>query len=82
VTAAELARAKQGYLQQQQVARTNDGALAAVLADNLFVDRTMAYYGELEKRINALTPEQVLEAFRKYIDPKRLVVIDAGDFKK
>jgi zinc protease len=80
VTAAELARAKQGYLQQQQVARTNDAALAAMLAENLFVDRTMAFYAELEKRINALTPEQVLEAFRKYVEPKRLVVVDAGDF--
>lgn len=82
VTAAELARAKQGYLQRQQVAWTNDGVLAAMLAENLFVDRTMAFYGELEKRINALSPEQVLEALRKYIDPKRLVVVDAGDFAK
>ena len=27
-------------------------------------------------------PEQVLEALRKYIDPKRLVVVIAGDFGK
>jgi zinc protease len=80
VTAAELARAKQGYLQQQQVARTNDAVLAAMLTENVFVDRTMTFYAELEKRINALSPEQVLEALRKYIDPKRLVVVDAGDF--
>ncbi|MEX0677650.1 MAG: pitrilysin family protein [Pirellulales bacterium] len=80
VTAAELARAKQGYLQQQQVARTNDAALAGMLSQNLFVDRTMAFYGELENRISALSPEQVLEALRKYVDPKRLVVVDAGDF--
>ncbi len=41
VTAAELARAKQGYLQQQQVARTNDAVLAAMLTENVYVDRTM-----------------------------------------
>ncbi len=62
VEAAELARAKQGYLQQQQVARTSDAVLAAMLTENLFVDRTMAFYGELEKRINALAPDQVLTA--------------------
>jgi zinc protease len=82
VTAAELARAKQGYLQQQQVSRTNDAVLAAMLGDNLFVDRTMEFYAELEKRIGALSPEQVLAALRKYVDPKRLVVVDAGDFAK
>ena len=80
VTSSELARAKQGYLQQQQVARTNDAVLAAMLTENVFVDRTMTFYAELEKRINALSPEQVLEALRKYLDPKRLVVVDAGDF--
>jgi len=82
VTASELARAKQGYLQQQHVSRTNDAVLVSMLTDNLYVDRTMAYYGELEKRINALTPDQVAEALRKYIDPKKLVIVDAGDFKK
>jgi zinc protease len=82
VTASELARAKQGYLQQQQVARTSDGVLAGLLTENLEAERTMAFYSELEKRINALTPEQVLESLKKYIDPKKLVIVDAGDFKE
>jgi zinc protease len=82
VTAAELARAKQGYLQQQQVSRTNDAVLTSMFTQNLHVDRTMAFYSELEKRINALTPEQVVETLRKYIDPKKLVIVDAGDFAK
>ena len=81
VTATELARAKQGYLQQQQVSRTNDAVLTSMFTQNLHVDRTMAFYSELEKRINALTPEQVVETLRKYIDPKKLVIVDAGDFK-
>jgi zinc protease len=80
VTEAELGRAQQGYLQQQQVARTSDSNLAATLADNLFVDRTMAYYGELEKKIKSLKPADVLAALKKHIDLKRFVVVDAGDF--
>jgi zinc protease len=80
VTDAELAQAKSGYLQQQQVERTHDAALAMILAECLFVDRTMAYYADLEKKIAALTPGQIQDALKKRIDPKRLVIVDAGDF--
>ena len=37
---------------------------------------------EQEKKIAALTPEDVRTAFKKHIDPKKLVIIRAGDFKK
>ena len=30
----------------------------------------------------ALTPDDVKGAFRRHIDPKKLVIIRAGDFKK
>ncbi len=80
VTPAELQQAKQGYLQQQQVSRTSDSTLAKTLAECLFVDRTMAYYADLEKHIDGVTPAAVLAALKKHIDPKRLVVVDAGDF--
>jgi zinc protease len=80
VTDEELARAKQGYLQQEQVARTNDAALAGILSDLLFTDRTMQYYADLEAKIAAVSREQVVEALRRYIDPKKLVIVDAGDF--
>jgi zinc protease len=80
VTDAELDRAKQGYLQSLQVTRTNDGALASILADNLYVDRTMAYYADVESKIAGLKPSQVHDALKKFIDPKRFVIVDAGDF--
>ena len=50
-----------------------------MLAEKLFVDRTMAYYADW-KKIASATPAQVLEVLRKYIDPKKLVIVDAGDF--
>ncbi len=81
MTETELEKAKHGYLERQHVARTDDGELAATLAEGLFLDRTMAYYADLEKKIATLTPPQVLEALKKHIDPKRLVVVDAGEFK-
>ena len=80
VTADELEEAKQGWLQSQQVSRTSDTALAGTLAGLSHAGRTMAYAAELEKKIEALTPEQVQAAVRKHIDPKKIVIVSAGDF--
>ena len=82
VTAAELKRAKDGYLKQLEVSRTNDPALAASLAENLFIGRTMQFQADLESRIKALSEEEVNAALRKYLDPKQLSVVTAGDFKE
>ncbi len=82
VTEEELARSKQGYLQQEQVSRTNDAVLVSILSDTLYTDRTMAYYAEQEQQIGDLTTDDVEKALRKYIDPKKLVIVDAGDFAK
>lgn len=77
----ELSRAKTGYIEEHKVDRTNDTALAGMLAEGLFVDRTMAYYADLESKINSLSAEDVLAALQKYIDPERLSTVEAGDFK-
>jgi predicted Zn-dependent peptidase len=37
---------------------------------------------ELENRIAAVTPEAILQALRRHIDPSKLSVIKAGDFEK
>jgi zinc protease len=81
VTAEELDRAKRGYLQQQQVARTRDASLTSTLADTAYAGRTMKYYADLEEKISALTPDQVREALHKHFDASRLVVVTAGDFR-
>jgi zinc protease len=80
VTAPEVARAKTGYLQQRQVGRTNDMALCSLLGEMLHRDRPITSVAELERKIEALTPEQVAEAFRRHIDPAKLVLVEAGDF--
>jgi zinc protease len=80
VTADEVARAQQGYLQARAVARANDAALAGLLSNLCYLDRTMAFEADLEKKIQALTPEQVSDALRRHVDPKKLVVVTAGDF--
>lgn len=81
VSATEVENAKRGHLQQQQVARSSDQALATLLSTQLFDGRTMAREEELEKKIAALTPEEVTSALKKHVDPKRLVIVTAGDRK-
>jgi zinc protease len=77
----EVDEAKKAYLEALKQRRSSDAQLASLLQDGLFVGRTFAYHADQEKKIEALTPEQVAEAFRKHIDPKKLVIVQAGDFK-
>jgi len=81
-TADEVAAAKKGWLQSREVSRAQDGELASRLNQYLFVGRTLAWDEDLEKKVTALTPEQVNAAMRKYIDPSRLVIVKSGDFAK
>jgi zinc protease len=81
-TDKEVADAKQAYVESQKVMRTADGAIAGQIVANLNTGRTFAFTAEQEKEILALTPAKVAEAFRKHVDPHRLVIIRAGDFQK
>jgi zinc protease len=81
VNAAELDAAKSAYLKEFAVQRSRDSALAGMIAENLQAGRTFSYYIDLEKKIAELTPDAVDGALRKYLDPKRLVIIRAGDFR-
>ena len=82
VSGSELEEAKKAYLSAQRVQRGNDRVLASQLASAMYAGRTFAYYSDLEKAIEALQPGTVKAAFDKYIDPKALAVVEAGDFNK
>ncbi len=81
-TDKEVADAKQAFVEAQKVGRTGDAAIAGQIVSNLNTGRTFAFAADQEKAILALTPAKVADAFRKHIDPQRLVVIRAGDFQK
>lgn len=76
----ELDKAREGYLQAMKVGRSSDTALAGTLASLRHLGRTMAWELELEKRIGALKPAEVQAALKRHMDPKKLVVVTAGDF--
>jgi zinc protease len=78
---AEVEAAKKGYLEARRLARSRDSGIAGRLGNYLYWDRTFAWDIDFEKRIAALTPAQVRDALRRHVDPKKLSILKAGDFK-
>jgi len=81
-TAAELDAARKAWLQERVLGRSQDGSLAGLLASNERWGRTMQFDEELDKKVGALTPDQVTAALKRAVDPAALIYIKAGDFKK
>ncbi len=81
-TADELKAAKSGWLQSRSVSRSQDNELSSRLNNYLYYDRTLAFDAEFEKKVETLTPEQVNGAIKKFIDPKKISIVKAGDFDK
>lgn len=80
ITQAELDAAISGYLQEQQVARSNDAQLAGMLEAFAFLSRDLTFVERQQRSISGLTVEQVNAALRKHLNPERLFVVQAGDF--
>jgi zinc protease len=64
------------------VGRSQEGALAGVLMARARWDRTLRFDEDLEKKVEALTPQQISEAFRRHVDLSSMSWVKAGDFKK
>jgi zinc protease len=81
-TAAELADAKSGLMQQRLQNRANDAVLASGWTGFLYRDRTYEWSAAFERRLMAVTLPQLNAAFRKAIVPAKLSVVMAGDHGK
>jgi zinc protease len=80
-TAAEVESYKKAYLDSRRGGRGGDGQLLNSIASNELRGRTMMWEEQVEQKIQALTVDQVNAAFRKHIDPTKLSIVKAGDFK-
>ena len=78
---AEFATARKGLLEARRLARAQDRSLVDRLSNYLFIGRTFAWDIELERRIAALTANEVRDALRRHLDPAKLSVLKAGDFR-
>ncbi len=81
-TAEEVAEAKRGILESNAVARAQDSAVAARWLTYLDLGRNWQFAQDFERRVAALTPEQVSDAFRRHIDPEKMARVIAGDTRK
>ncbi|HEX3098786.1 MAG TPA: pitrilysin family protein [Usitatibacter sp.] len=81
-TQAELDAAKSGILQIRAQNRSQDRALAAAWAGNLYLGRTFQFSSDFEAKVKALGVADVNAALRKHIDPAKVTIVKAGDFTK
>jgi zinc protease len=81
-TAEEVDDARKGVLQERMMARSDDGAVAAAWVSNMDLGRTFTFSKSLEDKIRLLTPQQMTETVRRYLDPQKMSVVIAGDAKK
>ena len=80
-TEEEVARAIMGYLQNRKLARASDASLAGKLATDLYFGRTFEWDARFEAKVAALTRAEINAAFTKHVDPARLNLAKAGDFR-
>jgi zinc protease len=81
-TAAELAGAKSGLLQQRLQNRAEDGFVAGGWASYLYLGKTYEWSRAFERKLAAVQLPELNAAFRKAIDPAKLSVVMAGDQQK
>ena len=81
-TAQEVEEAKKGFILSRQRVRASDSSLANSLASYLNLNRTYAWDAEYEKKVQALTAEQINAAMKKYMTPDKISIFKAGDFAK
>jgi len=81
-TAEEVTAAKSGWSQSRTVSRAQDAGLAGTLNNYLFINRDLKWDEGFEKKVMALTPEQINAAVKKYLKPESMNIVKAGDFAK
>ena len=80
-TAPELAAAKKALLESRVGNRSSDaGVLNRITALEQY-GRTLAWDAELDAKLSALTLGQVNAAFRRYVNPAAISIVNGGDFK-
>jgi zinc protease len=81
-TPEEVAKAKDGLIKSRAVSRARDGELTGMLGERAFQDRTLAWDGALDEKLQALTPEAVHGAVKRHLNPAKMTKVFAGDFSR
>ena len=79
-SADEVATEVDKFRQDNAVQRSQDSFLASTLARYDRYDRTMQRLQEILDEASSATAEEVNAAFRRWVDPEKLSIFQAGDF--
>jgi len=82
VSEKELAEAKKSYAKVWEGRIAEDDFVLGELNQGLFLGRTLAYWSDLNSKIEKLTVADVNAAVKKFIDPEKLAKVRAGDLAK
>jgi zinc protease len=82
ITEDELKVAVNSWVQGQSVSRAKDNELSRTISNNLYFDRDMMFYKDIEDKVTSLTVEDVNKAIKKYFKKfDEWTVVNAGDFE-
>jgi len=81
-TQNELDAARSGWLQGRTVTRAQDQQLAGRMANDLFLERTVKWDADLERKVQALDVAQVNAALKKHVSLDSVSIFKAGDFAR
>jgi zinc protease len=81
-TQAELDQERTGLLNRRRLARAQDGIVTEQISGHLYVGRGFAFAQAVDEALARATLEQVNAAWRRHIDPARVVTAWGGDFKQ
>ena len=82
VSDKELAEAKKSHAKAWEGHIAEDDFVVAELNQGLFLGRTLAYFADLNAKIDKLTAAEVNAAAKQFIHPDGLVKVKAGDLAK
>ena len=81
-TQSEMDADRDGWIQSRTVQRAEDRSLVNLLVARDYDNRTLDWDADLETKVMALTPDDVVSAMRRNLNPAQISIIKAGDFKK
>lgn len=80
VTAEELADSQANYIGRLPLSLESNGGVAGALLNLERYELGLDYYLRYAERVNSVTPGEILETARHYLDPSRLAIASAGTF--
>jgi zinc protease len=78
VSTEELSDTQEHYVGRLPLSLESNGGVAAALINLERYELSLDYYRQYPELVQAITPEEVLQAARHYLDPERMAIAVAG----